>query len=69
VAATRFSSLGALVASAVAPAAVYAFLGAGPLFVASLAMSAVLAWRHQANIGKLLRGEESRIGEKKKAPS
>ncbi|MBK8322505.1 MAG: glycerol-3-phosphate 1-O-acyltransferase PlsY [Betaproteobacteria bacterium] len=69
VVATRYSSLGALVAAAVAPVTVYAFLGAGPLFVASLAMCAVLVWRHQANIGKLLRGEESRIGEKKKAPS
>jgi acyl phosphate:glycerol-3-phosphate acyltransferase len=67
VAATRYSSLGALVAAAVAPATVYAFLGAGPILVASLAMSAVLVWRHQANIGKLLRGEESRIGERKKA--
>jgi len=69
VAATRYSSLAALVAAAVAPGAVYAFLGAGPLLLASLAMSAVLVWRHQANIGKLLRGEESRIGEKKKATS
>lgn len=67
VAATRYSSLGALVAAAIAPVTVYAFLGTGPLFLASLAMSAVLVWRHQANIGKLLRGEESRIGEKKKA--
>ena len=69
VAATRYSSLGALVAAAAAPVTVYAFLGPGPLFLASLAMSAVLVWRHQANIGKLLRGEESRIGEKKKATS
>jgi len=30
-------------------------------------MSAVLAWRHEANIRKLLRGEESRIGQKKGA--
>jgi glycerol-3-phosphate acyltransferase PlsY len=30
-------------------------------------MSAVLIWRHEGNIRKLLRGEESRIGEKKKA--
>jgi glycerol-3-phosphate acyltransferase PlsY len=67
VAASRYSSLGALVASALAPAAVYAFLGAGPVLVASLAMSAVLVWRHQANIAKLLRGEESRIGERKRS--
>jgi acyl phosphate:glycerol-3-phosphate acyltransferase len=67
VAASRYSSLGALVASAVAPAAVFTFLGAGPVFVASLAMCAVLVWRHAANIRKLLRGEESRIGERKRS--
>jgi glycerol-3-phosphate acyltransferase PlsY len=66
VVATRYSSLGALVASVLAPAAVYTFLGAGPIFGASLAMSAVLLWRHEGNIRKLLRGEESRIGQKKK---
>lgn len=64
---TRYSSLGALVASVAAPAAVYGFVGPGPIFLASLAMSAVLAWRHEANIRKLLRGEESRIGQKKGA--
>ena len=41
--------------------------GAGPLLVATCAMCAVLVWRHEANISKLLRGEESRIGEKKAA--
>lgn len=66
VVATRYSSLGALVASCAAPVAVWHFAGAGPVLWASLAMSAVLVWRHAANIGKLLRGEESRIGEKKK---
>jgi glycerol-3-phosphate acyltransferase PlsY len=66
VVATRYSSLGALVASVLAPVAVYIFLGAGPIWLASLAMSAVLLWRHEGNIRKLLRGEESRIGQKKK---
>lgn len=66
VAATRYSSLGALVASALAPVAVWHFAGAGPVLWAAVAMSAVLVWRHAANIGKLVRGEESRIGEKKK---
>jgi glycerol-3-phosphate acyltransferase PlsY len=65
VVATRYSSLGALVASALAPVAVYVFLGAGPIWMATLAMSAVLLWRHEGNIRKLLRGEESRIGQKK----
>lgn len=67
VVATRYSSLGSLVAAIVAPAAVYGWRGAGPLFAATCAMCAVLVWRHEGNIRKLLRGEESRIGEKKAA--
>jgi glycerol-3-phosphate acyltransferase PlsY len=27
-------------------------------------MSAVILWRHRENIGRLLRGEESKIGQK-----
>lgn len=65
--ASRYSSLGAIVASLFAPAAVWYLLGAGPFLAASVAMSAVLLWRHEANIRKLLRGEESRIGERKQA--
>jgi glycerol-3-phosphate acyltransferase PlsY len=37
--------------------------------VAVTAMSVVLIVRHRVNIAKLLRGEESRIGEKKAAAS
>lgn len=29
-------------------------------------MSLLLIWRHRANISKLLKGQESRIGDKKK---
>ena len=65
--ATRYSSLGSIVAAIVAPAAVYGWRGPGALFAATCAMCAVLLWRHEANIRKLLRGEESRIGEKKAA--
>jgi acyl phosphate:glycerol-3-phosphate acyltransferase len=64
-AATRYSSLGSLVAAVVAPIATWWLLGAGPLLAAVIAMSVLLVFRHKANIGKLLRGEESRIGEKK----
>ncbi len=63
---SRYSSLAALVATLFAPVATYVLLGAGPMFAASLVMGAVLFWRHEANIRKLLRGEESRIGETKK---
>ncbi|QJR16602.1 glycerol-3-phosphate 1-O-acyltransferase PlsY [Usitatibacter palustris] len=64
---SRYSSLGAIVSALFAPVAAYYALGAGPAFVATLVMSAVLVWRHEANIGKLLRGEESRIGAKKES--
>ncbi len=67
VVATRYSSLSAIVASLLAPAAVYWMHGAGPAFAAVTAMCALLVWRHEANIRKLLKGEESRIGERRKA--
>jgi glycerol-3-phosphate acyltransferase PlsY len=67
VVASRYSSLGALVASLFAPVALYWMRGAGPLLVATCALCAMLVWRHEANIRKLLRGEESRIGDKKAA--
>ena len=64
---SRYSSLGALCAALFAPFAVYHFGGAGPVLLATCVMCAILVWRHEANIRKLLRGEESRIGEKKAA--
>jgi|SRR5688572_4129043 len=66
VAVSRYSSLAALVAAAFAPFAAWHILGAGPMFAATAGMSILLIARHHANIGKLLRGEESRIGQKKK---
>ena len=65
-AATRYSSLGAIVAALFAPVATWIFLGFGPFFAAVVAMGILLVVRHKANIVKLARGEESRIGEKKK---
>ena len=38
------------------------------LLLAVVLMSAILVWRHQSNIGKLIRGEESRIGGSKTSP-
>jgi glycerol-3-phosphate acyltransferase PlsY len=63
---TRYSSLAALVAALSAPAIAWYLHGAGPVFAATLAMALVLIARHHANIRKLLRGEESRIGSKRK---
>ena len=64
---TRYSSLAAIVAALAAPAAAWWLQGAGPILAAGAAMAALIVLRHRANIAKLARGEESRIGEKKAA--
>ncbi|RYU59414.1 glycerol-3-phosphate 1-O-acyltransferase PlsY [Methylolobus aquaticus] len=61
-AAFRISSLSALVASLLAPAYSWFLIGSPELAVATAAMSALLIVRHRANIQRLLRGEEGRIG-------
>ena len=57
-AATRVSSLAALTGSACAPILAYFFMGIGPFFYAALLMAALLFWRHEKNIARLLSGEE-----------
>jgi len=66
---TRYSSLAAIVAAACAPLAALYFLGPGPFLAAVVAMGVILVLRHHANIAKLLRGQESRIGQEKAAPA
>ncbi|MDC8758830.1 glycerol-3-phosphate 1-O-acyltransferase PlsY [Janthinobacterium fluminis] len=61
----RYSSLAALVAALFAPFYYGLLFGADEILFAITAMSALLAYRHSANIGKLLAGKESRIGAKK----
>ncbi len=58
----RYSSLAALVAAVFAPLWYLFLFGPGPIAIAVAAMSALLIWRHRANIGKLLEGKESKIG-------
>jgi glycerol-3-phosphate acyltransferase PlsY len=67
---SRYSSLAALASAVFAPA--YYFLGHRVawyadnfVLLAAVVMSAILVWRHQGNIAKLMRGEESRIGGRK----
>jgi glycerol-3-phosphate acyltransferase PlsY len=64
---SRYSSLGAIVAARFAPVVTWYFLGVGPILAAVAGMSVILIVRHKANIVKLARGQESRIGEKKDA--
>ena len=63
---SRYSSLAAITAALFAPAAAWYLLGPGPYFIATVAMGVLLIARHHENIRKLARGEESRIGEKRK---
>ena len=64
---TRYSSLAALAAAVFAPLFDVFLFGTHVMALAILAMSALLFWRHRANISKLVNGTESRIGDKKKA--
>jgi glycerol-3-phosphate acyltransferase PlsY len=61
---TRYSSLSALLAS-LASVIVLALTGQWPLAGLALLLTILLYVRHAANIGRLARGEEARIGESK----
>ncbi len=61
---TRYSSLAALIAAVAAPAIQVWGWGQGPMTAGVILMSALLIWRHAANIRKLLQGQESKIGQK-----
>ena len=62
----RYVSLASLLAAAVLPASVWFFkvrqdAGNLPLFYFSLVATALIFWRHRANIGRLLNGTEARF--------
>jgi len=61
----RFSSLSALTAAALAPLYALATHAGGPVVVLAIAMAVVIFIRHRANIERLLKGEEPRIGARK----
>jgi glycerol-3-phosphate acyltransferase PlsY len=61
---TRYSSLSALAASAAVPLLLL-FLGKTQMALLFLFFTVLLFWRHADNIGRLMRGEEGRIGAKK----
>ena len=62
----RISSLSALVALGVSPLYAYGLSGR-PLALAALFIAALVFIRHEANIRRLLKGEEPKIGGKKPA--
>ncbi|HPX89691.1 MAG TPA: glycerol-3-phosphate 1-O-acyltransferase PlsY [Methylophilaceae bacterium] len=62
---SRYSSLAAIAAAALAPVYAWFFLSAyKDYFMAVLVMAVFLIWRHRSNIQKLLAGTESGFGKK-----
>jgi glycerol-3-phosphate acyltransferase PlsY len=69
VAATRYVSLGSILAAAALPPALIVHLAMNatlapfaPLLLGTFALSVLVVWKHRNNIGRLLAGTESRIG-------
>lgn len=63
VAVTRFVSLGSMLGAVAMSVAVLLLQGpAAPLTLVSALITAFVIWTHRANIGRLRRGEESKIG-------
>lgn len=62
---SRYSSLAAITAAALAPVYAWFFLSAyRDYFVTVLVMAVFLVWRHRSNIQKLLNGTEAGFGKK-----
>ncbi|MEK9939632.1 MAG: glycerol-3-phosphate 1-O-acyltransferase PlsY [Methylotenera sp.] len=64
--ASRYSSLGAIVAALLAPVYAWYLLPYKDYIVTVVEMSIFLIWRHRSNIQKLLAGTESGFGKNKK---
>lgn len=62
----RYSSLASLAAAVAAPVLAAWLFGNVAIAAGVAVMSALLIWRHAANISKLLAGTESKIGQKAK---
>ncbi len=60
----RYASLASLVAAAFAPFYQALIWGVQPALLAIVAMSLLLVWRHEGNIRKLIKGTESRLGQR-----
>lgn len=60
---TKWSSVGGMSAAVSAPIAMAAF-GRIDLVPVSLALALIVLWRHRANIARLMKGEEPKVGKK-----
>ena len=61
---TRYSSVASMVSAVAAALALSRVGGAPAVLPAVTVMAAFLVWRHRANIAKLFKGTESKIGQK-----
>ncbi len=64
---SRYSSLAAITAAAVAPTLALAWHGPGAIALVVGLMCLLLIWRHRGNLGRLIAGTENAIGSKKKS--
>ncbi len=62
---TRYVSLGSMFAAATVPLASFWMTYPTVVCASSALISLSVIWKHQDNIGRLMRGEENRIGQKK----
>jgi acyl phosphate:glycerol-3-phosphate acyltransferase len=60
--ATRYASVGSVLAAVTLPVASYVTGSAPAVIVAALATSALIVFRHRSNLSRLLSGTERRIG-------
>lgn len=61
---SRYSSAAALTAAVAAPSLAFYFTDTPAWVISCALMSAVLVWRHKANIQRLITGTEGKIGKK-----
>ena len=61
---SRYVSLASMAAATFAPVLQVLVWGGGPVVGVLVLMGLLLVWRHEANLRKLLRGTESRLGQK-----
>ncbi len=66
VAVSRHVSLGSILAAITLPVWIWLFVGIAPVFYLGLFAAVLLIGRHHANIGRLIRGTESKLGHKAK---
>lgn len=60
--ATRYASIGSVMAAVTLPIAAYAAGGSLPVVVAAIATAALVIFRHRSNVARLVAGTERRLG-------